>query len=155
MSVLKQYFGPRFRVLHWCTDQIMNDALSQVELTASQGRIMAYLVHRADPPCARDIEEHFHLSHPSVSGTLSRLEKKGFIEMRSDREDRRCKRIYLLDKGKDCNKSMYETICATENRLVEGFTEEEKEQFFGYLNRAIANMGCSSCNPKHKEETQA
>jgi MarR family transcriptional repressor of mepA len=90
-----------------------------------------------------------------VSGLLARLEKKGFIEMRSDREDRRCKRIYLLDKGKDCNKSMYETICATENRLVEGFTEEEKEQFFGYLNRAIANMGCSSCNPKHKEETQA
>ena len=65
-----------------------------------------------------------------------------------------CER-YLLDKGKDCNKSMYEIICATENRLVEGFTEEEKEQFFGYLNRAIANMGCSSCNPKHKEETQA
>jgi DNA-binding MarR family transcriptional regulator len=110
---------------------------------------------RKTAPCPKDIEEEFRLSHPTVSGLLARLEKKGFIEMRSDREDRRCKRIYLLDKGKDCNKSMYETICATENRLVEGFTEEEKEQFFGYLNRAIANMGCSSCNPKHKEETQA
>ena len=152
---MHRHFGHRLRILHWCTDQAVTNALAELELTSAQGRILGYLAMRKTAPCPKDIEEEFRLSHPTVSGLLARLEKKGFIEMRSDREDRRCKRIYLLDKGKDCNKSMYETICATENRLVEGFTEEEKEQFFGYLNRPIANMGCSSCNPKHKEETQA
>ena len=154
MSVLKQYFGPRFRVLHWCTDQIMNDALSQVELTASQGRIMAYLVHRADPPCARDIEEHFHLSHPSVSGTLSRLEKKGFLEFRPDPDDRRCKRIYMLPKGLACHERMEQAIARIEQQTVAGFTPEEQAQFSRFLDRAIRNMGVSPCKHFHKEESQ-
>ena len=154
MSVLKQCFGPRFRVLHWCTDQIMNDALSQVELTASQGRIMAYLVHRADPPCARDIEEQFHLSHPSVSGTLSRLEKKGFLEFRPDPDDRRCKRIYMLPKGLACHERMEQAIARIEQQTVAGFTPEEQAQFSRFLDRAIRNMGVSPCKHFHKEEPQ-
>ena len=96
---MKHYYSPRFRLLHWCSDQILNDALAQMDLTASQGRIMGYLAHQPQPPCARDIEDHFHLSHPSVSGTLSRMEKKGFIALRPDDRDRRCKRIYILPKG--------------------------------------------------------
>lgn len=154
MPKLKQHFGPRFRVLHWCTDQIMNDALSQMDLTASQGRIMAYLAHRADAPCARDIEEHFHLSHPSVSGTLSRLEKKGFLEFRPDPADRRCKRIYILPKGLACHERMEQTILGIEQQTVSGFTPEEQAQFSRFLDRAIRNMGVSPCKQFHKEEPQ-
>ena len=150
---MHRHFGHRLRILHWCTDQAVTNALAELELTSAQGRILGYLAMRKTAPCPKDIEEEFRLSHPTVSGLLARLEKKGFIEMRSDREDRRCKRIYLLDKGKDCNKSMYETICATENRLVEGFTEEEQAQFAQFLNRAITNMGSSPCRKHpHKEE---
>jgi hypothetical protein len=54
----------------------------------------------------------------------------------------------------DCNKTIYQTICDTENRLVEGFTEEEKEQFFAFLNRAMDNVGGNPCKPKHKEEPE-
>ena len=152
---MHRHFGHRLRILHWCTEQAVTNALAQMELTSAQGRILGYLAMHKSAPCAKDIETEFHLSHPTVSGLLARLEKKGFIEFRSDETDRRCKRIYLLRKGQDCNKSMYETICSTENRLVKGFTEEEKEQFFLLLNRAIANMGCNPCNPKQKEEPQA
>ena len=96
---MKKRIGHRIRVLHWCTDQTMTNALAQMELTAAQGHIMGFLAHREQPPCSRDIEEAFELSHPTVSGLLSRLEKKGFIEFRADPEDRRCKRIYMLEKG--------------------------------------------------------
>lgn len=152
---MHRHFGHRLRILHWCTDQAVTNALAQMELTSAQGRILGYLGLRKTAPCPKDIEEEFHLSHPTVSGLLSRLEKKGFLEFRSDESDRRMKRIYLLDKGKACNTSMYETIRSTEEKLVTGFTEEEKEQFFSYLNRAIANMGGNPCKPKHKEEPQA
>ena len=77
-------YGHYARILHWCTDQAITSALAQMDLTASQGHIMGYLAHRDQPPCSRDIEEAFRMSHPTVSGLLSRLEKKGFIEFRSD-----------------------------------------------------------------------
>ena len=149
---MQQHFGHRLRILHWCTEQALTNALTELELTSAQGRILGYLAMRKEAPCPRDIEEAFQLSHPTVSGLLARLEKKGFIQLSSDETDRRCKRIYLADKGRDCNKTMYQTICDTENRLVEGFTAEEKEQFFAFLNRAIHNMGGNPCKPKQKEE---
>ena len=151
--VLKQHFGPRFRILHWCNDQILNEAFAQMDLTASQGMIMGYLAHRVSrPPCAKDIEEHFRLSHPSVSGTLSRLEKKGFIEFRPDEQDRRCKRIYILPKGIQCHEQIEQLFASMEQRVVSDFTPEEKEQFSQFLNRAIQNMGGSPCKTYPKEE---
>ncbi len=123
-----------------------------MDLTASQGRIVAYIVHCSQPPCARDIEEAFHLSHPSVSGTLSRMEKKGFIEFRTDPQDRRCKRIYLLPKGRDCHQKMEKTFASIERRVVEGFSPEEQTAFSQFLDRAIQNMGVAPCKPFHKEE---
>ena len=151
---MKKHYGHRIRILHWCTDQAMTNALAQMELTAAQGHIMGYLAHRNAPPCSRDIEEAFHLSHPTVSGLLSRLEKKGFIEFRPDENDRRCKRIYILPKGNECNELMHKIICENEELLVQGFSEEERAQFSAFLERAITNMGGGPCSKYHKEESQ-
>ena len=130
----------------------MTTALESMELTASQGHIMAFLAHQAQPPCPRDIEAEFQLSHPTVSGLLSRMEQKGFIELRTDPDDRRCKRIYVLPKGWECHELMHQTIQANERRIVDGFSPEEQEQFSALLQRAITNMGGNSCRRRHKEE---
>jgi len=130
----------------------MTNALESMELTAAQGHIMGYLAHQETPPCPRDIEAEFQLSHPTVSGLLSRMEQKGFIELRTDPDDRRCKRIYILPKGDECHELMHQTIQENERRIVEGFTPEEQELFGRMLQRAITNMGGSTCRRKHKEE---
>lgn len=152
MIVLNRHFGHALRLLHWCTDQSMTNALAQMDLTAAQGRIMGYIAHRKQPPCSRDIEEAFQLSHPTVSGLLARLEKKGFIEFRADEKDRRCKRIYMHQKGQECMETMHRTIRENEELLVRGFSEEEKELFRSFLSRSIENMGAYPCNRKNKEE---
>ena len=132
----------------------MSNALASMDLTAAQGRIMAYITHSKKAPCARDIEEAFQLSHPTVSGILSRLEQKDFIEMRPDELDRRCKRIYIREKGLQLDEMMHQTVRSTEERMVQGFTEDEKAQFADLLRRAIDNMGGNPCKRKHKEESQ-
>lgn len=148
---MKRFYGPRFRMLHWCTDQILTDALAKMDLTASQGRIMGFLAKQSQPPCAKDIENHFHLSHPSVSGTLTRLEKKGFITFEPDETDHRCKRIRILPKGMECHEKLALVISGIEQQVVAGFSPQEREEFSQLLDRAIENMGCS-CSPCHKEE---
>ena len=149
---MQQPYGHWVRILHCCTDQIMSAALAKMDLTASQSRVMGYLAHQKEPPCAHDVEEEFQLSHPTVSGILSRLEKKGFIEFRSDPRDRRCKRIYVLPKGREFDEQIHQVIRENEERIVRGFTEEERRQFVSFLERAIRNMGGSPCHSKHKEE---
>lgn len=148
------HFGHYARILHSCTDQAMTAALAEMDLTAAQGHILGYIHRRSTPPCPRDIEETFRLTHPTVSGLLSRLEKKGFIEFRPDETDRRSKRIYILPKGTEVVETMHRTIEQNECRMLQGFTEEEKAQFAQLLLRAIENMGITPCKRKHKEESQ-
>ena len=152
MISLPPRYGHLIRVLHSCTDQKITGALADMELTAAQGPILGFIECAHQPPCARDIEEAFRLTHPTVSGILSRLEKKGFIEFFPDETDRRCKRLRLLPRGEECLAIMRKTIDRNEIQLVEGFTEEEKDLFFNFLNRAIANMGGDPHKCRHKEE---
>ena len=151
---MRKHFGHLLRVLHWCMDQSVTNALARVELTAAQGPILGYLAHREDPPCPRDIEQEFRLTHPTVSGILSRLEKKGFIQLLPDETDRRVKRIHLLEKGRQCSDEIKQTIFSNEEKLVRDFTEEEKALFHSFLKRAIANMGVEPCCKPSKEETK-
>ena len=124
-----------------------------MELTAAQGQIMGYLATHPQPPCPRDLEEAFHLSHPTVSGLLSRLEQKGFVELRRDSDDRRCKRIYVLPKGRDCQHTLYQTILSNENQFVQGFSQEEQATFRSLLQRAVSNMRCA-CAQTEQEESK-
>lgn len=146
------HFGHMIRLLHWRTDQSVTNALTQLDLTSAQGHIMGYLDHRESPACPKDIEDAFHLSHPTVSGLLARLEKKEFIELRPDAKDRRCKRIYILDKGHQFNQRIHDVIRQNEEKIVEGFSQQEREEFAALLDRAIANMGgYPHCKPEKEE----
>ena len=149
---MHSHFGARFRMLHSCADQQMSNALAQMDLTAAQGLMVGYIARAAQPPCPRDLEEFFQLSHPTVSGLLNRLEKKEFIEFRPDPSDRRSKRIYLLPKGTECHERIIRSIQQTEQKIVTGFSEEEKATFSRLLNRAISNLGGSVHCSQNKEE---
>ena len=154
MIPLKLHYGFLVRILHWCSSNAMDNAMEKLELTGAQGHIMAYLAHAKTPPCPRDLEAQFQLTHPTVSGLLSRLEQKGFVELRTDPDDRRIRRIYVLEKGMQCHEVMHQTILNNEQRMVEGFTPEEQEIFSDLLQRAIRNMGGDPTPRRCKEDNQ-
>ena len=144
----------RIRQLHQITEQAMNEAMAQMELTASQGCAMGFLSHQTEPPLAKDFEEAFHLSHSCAAGILGRLEKKKFIEFRTDPQDRRCKRIYILPKGRACHDRMHAAMEEIDQLMTQDFTPEERELFSRLLDRAITNMGGDPCSRNHKEENK-
>ena len=149
-----KHYGPLLRYLHSSVDREISAALEQMELTSAQGHILGFTRLQKTPPCPKDIEEAFHLSHPTVSGLLSRMEKKGFIELKTDENDRRCKRIHILPKGRECLENIYQVILENEKQVVAGFSPEEQAQFASLLQRAVDNMGGNPCRKStHKEET--
>lgn len=116
---------------------------------------MAFVAHRGERPTyARDVEAELHMTHPTVSGLLSRLEQKGFVELKTDPNDRRSKRIVISAKGLACHEHMHAVIMENENRIVRGFSPQEKDQFARLLQRAIENV-CPENGCDKKEETKA
>ena len=54
----------------------MNEGLKKYDLTKSQRDVLGYLHFTdKDPVIQKDIEEHFHISNPTVTGILNRLEQ--------------------------------------------------------------------------------
>lgn len=149
-----KHFGHLIRILGRSIAHSVTGAMAQMDLTSAQGRIMGYLARRDSPPCARDIEEEFNLSHATVSGLLSRLERKGFIEFLPDARDKRCKRIHILPKGTDCNERIYRTIQENERLIVRGFSRQEREQFADLLTRAAENLRCETPLHFDKEDPE-
>ena len=146
----EEHLGRSFKRLHFLLDQAINQRLLELDLTTAQGRIIGYLTHRSEPPCARDLETDFGLSHATVSGILSRMESKGFIEIQPDPDDRRVRRICLLEKGRACSQEIARHIRDTEQSMAEGFSPQELALLRSFLKRAIGNL--NQANQPNREE---
>ena len=78
----------RFRLLDQAGKQRVDQQFQEMELTAMQSYVLRYLHDRAgEVVYPKDIEQRFHLTHPTVSGLLARLEAKGFIVCAPDPDD--------------------------------------------------------------------
>lgn len=136
------HVGPRCKHLGILTAQTIGQTLEILDLTPVQSRVLNCVVRSQEkPPCQRDVEKFFRLSHPTVSGILSRLEEKGYITFREDLEDRRRKRIIPTEKALESFAQTTAAIERVERQLLEGFTPEERELFRDFLDRSIRNLG--------------
>lgn len=140
--------GPLVRRLDNLIGRQIGQAQEGLGLTATQGFVLGYLArHEGQPLCLRDLEAKFDLTHPTVSGILSRLEAGGYLELKPDEHDRRFKRIFLLPKGEDAHRHMSVAIAEMEARIVSGMTSEDRAALIRLLSRAIDNL-----QPQKEEE---
>ncbi len=96
-----------------------------------------------------DIAKKLSTSLASVSVSLKRLEKAGFVERKNDEKDARISHIYISEKGRRAMEKIHKDLKSYEKSILEGFTEEEKNLFREYLDRAIFNA-CGVVNYSYK-----
>lgn len=88
----------------------------------------------------REVAKLLHIKPPTVTVTLQRLEKSGFVYRQPDPEDQRISRIYLTEKGKNADKEIEGLIQDNEKILTRGFSEEEQEQLKRLFQRLVENL---------------
>lgn len=118
-----------------------NHALKEDNLTIAQSGALLYLdgLPGKQAPL-KQLEKALHVAQSTALGIADRLEEKGFLESFGSKEDRRIKLVRLTPAGqKICCKATAH-MTQTENTLLAGFSDAEKEQFLGMLRRACQNM---------------
>lgn len=110
-------------------------------MTGKNGWIIGYLAHNQERPVyQKDLEKAFNVTRSTASKVLTLMEKKGFVERRSVEEDARLKQIVLTDSAWKIAEAMKQNCEEMEQQLTRGFSEEEKQQLTGYLNRILDNL---------------
>ena len=141
MQDCSQNLGPRLRYLNNRITQNMDQQFLALDLTSTQSFILHHLsLHENEAMYPKDIEKRFHLTHPTVSGVLQRLEAKNFIVIEPDRADRRCKRIRLTDRARRCDEAVGQAFETLERLMCSGMSEEEQQTLLRLLDLASANL---------------
>ena len=88
----------------------------------------------------RDIAEQLHMSAPNVTAAVKRMLKAGLIKKTSDENDLRVNNIDITDVGRKLSADFKKEMKTYDELLFKDFSDDEKEQLNGYLNRVIKNM---------------
>ena len=109
-------------------------------MSQHSARCILRLLVREDALKQGEIASRLHLSAPSVSTTLRRMESEGLICRRACEGDGRAVRIYLTEKGREYDRGVRAMLRGLDDALMQGFTEQETAQLCAYLTRMRDNL---------------
>lgn len=108
-------------------------SFKEKDLTFAQARVLEYVISKGGNTTQKSIEDYLEVSHPTVVGIVSRMEKSGYLVCHVDKEDKRNKIVETTERAV-CVSQELETGKATqEEKLLKGLTKEEIETLYRIL----------------------
>ncbi|MBE6938462.1 MAG: winged helix-turn-helix transcriptional regulator [Ruminococcaceae bacterium] len=102
--------------------------------------IVYHLSHGDDGATQQTIVAHTHLSAPTVSVSLGRMERENIVRRVTDKYDQRSVHVHLTDKGWEMVSAMEKTYNDVERGFRDALTEEEFEQLGVILRKIRDNL---------------
>lgn len=110
--------------------------------TSTQEWFMVYIVQKGSSQniFQKDLETQFNIRRSTATEILKAMERKDLIRREPLSEDKRAKRIILTEKGRRICEENRQRIQQIEDKLLQGFQEEEIRQLRQFLARMQKNM---------------
>jgi len=103
----------------------------------------------------KEIADHLHVTPASLAMSLKRLQKAGFIERHADSKDTRINKIHLAPRGQEVIESCRRQMVWIDQQMMAGFSDHEKEQLAGYLDRLHTNLSHCQLDPGCRIQAEA
>lgn len=118
---------------------VMETNLKETGITASQYSLLSVVEFEPGLSGAQ-LAKAAVMTEQSVGELIVTLEKAGWIERRRTDSDRRVRRIYLTETGRESVAASTPVVRAIENRMLGGLTEDKQREFRSLLSQAAANL---------------
>jgi DNA-binding MarR family transcriptional regulator len=109
------------------------------DLTPEQWAVLFRLQEQEGMNQIQLSEKTFKDRH-NITRILKQLDKRGYIEKRNDKNDKRAHRIYLSQSGRSLYENIKPFILQHRNRVCKGFKSEDLLYFRKYLEQVIHNL---------------
>ncbi len=134
--------GPRLAVCGKLCKQRMDQKLQQYGVTQAQAQMILCLI-RAEETGEMNQQEmgrQFQIKASTVNGIVERLEEKGFLTRVTDRRDNRRRCLAVTDKGRRLEAELDQRVGETEEMMLRGMTETEKQELRRLLDCVAENL---------------
>jgi len=101
---------------------------SGIEVTPIQVMLLFFL-QKNDGSSLTQISQGLMLENPTVTGLIDRLEKLGYVKRSDHPNDRRVYLVHLTEKGKKVANKALPIVKRLNERIKEGYSKEEIENF--------------------------
>ncbi len=122
--------------------------LTAYGITNQQARLLGDIYDRIESGkeiSRKALSKAIGISGPSITSLLNGLEKSEFILRQQGDEDGRTMQIKITAKAMKLINEMENVFEETEQKLLQGFTNEQKKAFLEMLQKAYENIGISNC----------
>ncbi len=123
--------------------KLMHDRMrvlcEEAGVSSGYRRVLFVLAHR-DGITQSELTRFAHVSAPSVSVTVEKMEREGLLVRTPDDKDARQLRLSLTEAGLALDKKIIECIKLAEKEALEGFDESECEKLKAFLVRISDNL---------------
>lgn len=114
------------------------DQRCEDDLDVSVTQLGALLAIAHNDGCQlKDMARELSLNNSAVTGLAGRMEQRGLLERRACEHDGRSSRLYLTAQGRDTVDRAWPLIQTLNQRMTEGFTDEEINVILRFLNRLV------------------
>lgn len=120
-------------------DSIANVEFKQFDLARRQ---YLYVVRIYEHPgiISEQLSNLIKVDRTTIARAVKKLEKNGFIERKSDPTNRKIKRLYVTEKGKQVYSIIIRENQYSNNEALKGFSAKEARRVHDYLVRIRQNI---------------
>ncbi len=131
------------RDLLFCLDmerrQTLRPQFEKLGLTPGQPGVLKALLKKTEIT-QKELAQMCHVDQTTLSRNLDKLVQAGYVERKTDAECRRCFLISLTETGRTKAEEVRLVFQELEKRLTNGFSKEEQEMLYSYLERMLCNL---------------
>ena len=131
--------------------KIMQNYLDETGVYQAQHRLLMTIAHN---PNTSQIElaKFMDVSPATIAVSLKKLEKEGYINRQKDKDDNRLNKITITEKGNRVVEQSRQIFKSSDEKVLEGFTEDEKYTLFVLLKKLNANLEIMEDEIKEEKE---
>ena len=109
--------------------------LDEKDITLAQLRLLLVLSRQDRPLTPAELCRYLFRKSQTMTNMLNRLEERGYVEIVPDQKDKRLVMVHMTGKGKQLLNVHSQWISKAADEIVSCFSEDELQQFKGYLTR--------------------
>jgi MarR family transcriptional regulator, organic hydroperoxide resistance regulator len=139
MTRIQDTVGFRLTQVTRMRRNLVASVLEPAGLYVGQDLIMVQLWHEEGLTQSR-LAEGAGVDVSTMTKTLQRLERQGFVYRRQDSEDMRVWRVFLTERGRALESMVTEGWLKAEQQTFQGFTSSDRALFAAFLQRIEQNL---------------
>lgn len=119
--------------------KIIENTVGKQGIHQAQHRLLMHLAKR-EWNSQKELADHIGVSTATIAVSLKKLERGGYIKKSIIPNDNRYNQLEITTKGRKVVKESSEIFNHIDEKMLEGFSEEEKKQFLEFLKRINNNL---------------